>query len=141
MEPGWLGTVAGGMALMKSCAGGGSSTVLTCGSSWPRGGRGPHSRHSSSPLSSVKVNSLCGTCSRVRGGAKHGPAPPTVGTALAPPAPPHSPWGSHVAGTPGSRERPEVAGTPPARGAARLQACPGATSSRSLPPLGLIPAD
>lgn len=33
----------------------------TCGSSWLRGGRGPQSRHSSKPGSSVRVRRRCGT--------------------------------------------------------------------------------
>lgn len=42
---------------------GGSWTrpAFTCGSSWLRGGRGPQSRHSSKPGSSVRVSSRCGT--------------------------------------------------------------------------------
>lgn len=75
---------------------------------------------------------------RGAGWAKHGGPPPARGGPH--PVPAHSPWGSRGAGTPGNRERPVVAGTRPATGAARLQACPGATSPRSLPPLGPRPA-
>jgi hypothetical protein len=69
-----------------------------------------------------------------------------IGLSMAPPCwkprpgPAHSPWGSRGADTPGSLEQLVVARTPPARGVVQLQACLGATSPLSLPPLGLIQA-
>lgn len=133
----WLArTCTQQVALVEGMVRGSRATVrLTCGSSSPRGGRGPQSRHSSRPRSRVKVNNRWGTCSR--GSIALSMAPPLWKPHL---GPAHSPWGSRVAGTLGSHEQLAVARTPPAKGVARLQACLGATSHRSLPPPGLIPA-